>query len=69
MLVTHKELRQKNCGHPKSARVGRFHAVLTLFEGIVETPIPAKKPIGFYARLEFPAKSDESIKAALNSTK
>jgi hypothetical protein len=36
---------------------------------MLETAIPAKKPIGFYARPEFPAKSAESIKAALNSTK
>jgi hypothetical protein len=43
-------------------------AVFDTIRRMLETPIPAKKPIGFHARLEFPSKSAKSTKAALNNT-
>jgi hypothetical protein len=47
----------------------RFQAVFETIRQMLETPIPAKKPIGFHARLEFPAKSPKPAKASLNSRK
>jgi hypothetical protein len=35
----------------------RFQAVFETIRRMLETPIPAKKPIGFHARLEFSTKS------------
>src|SRR6476646_440055 len=47
----------------------RFQAVFETIRQMLETPIPAKKPIGFHARLEFSRKSHGSAKASLSSTK
>jgi len=68
MLATHEELRRKIDAMEKRYDA-RFQAVFETIRQMLETPIPAKKPIGFYARLEFPTKSAKPAKASLNSTK
>ncbi|HMD07472.1 MAG TPA: hypothetical protein VKH63_08050 [Candidatus Acidoferrum sp.] len=68
MLTTHEQLRRKIDAMEKRYDA-RFHAVFETIRQMLETPIPAKKPIGFHARLEFPAKSAKPAKASLNNTK
>jgi hypothetical protein len=68
MLATHEELRRKIDAMEKRYDA-RFQAVFETIRQMLETPIPAKKPIGFHARLEFPRKSAKPPKASLNSTK
>ena len=68
MLTTHEELRRKIDAMEKRYDA-RFQAVFETIRQMLETPIPAKKPIGFHARLEFSRKSHGSAKASLNSTK
>jgi hypothetical protein len=68
MLTTHEELRRKIDAMEKRYDA-RFQAVFDTIQRMLETPIPAKKPIGFHARIEFPTKSPKSSKTALNSTK
>jgi len=68
MLITHEELRRKIDAMEKRYDA-RFQAVFETIRQMLETPIPAKKPIGFHARLEFSRKSHGSAKASLNSTK
>ena len=68
MLTTHEELRRKIEAMEKRYDA-RFQAVFETIRQMLETPIPAKKPIGFHTRLEFPTKSAEQAKAGLNSTK
>jgi hypothetical protein len=43
-------------------------AVFDTIRRMLETPIPAKKPTGFHASLEFPSKSAKPTKPALNNT-
>jgi phage regulator Rha-like protein len=68
MLTTHEELRRK-IDAMENRYDARFQAVFDTIRQMLETPIPAKKPIGFHARIEFPMKSPKSSKVALNSTK
>jgi hypothetical protein len=56
MLATHEELRRKIDAMEKRYDA-RFQAVFETIRRMLETPIPAKKPIGFHARLEFSTKS------------
>jgi phage regulator Rha-like protein len=68
MLSTHEELRRKIDAMEKRSDAG-FQAVFDTIRQMQETPIPAKKPIGFHVRLPFPTKSAKPAKASLNSTK
>jgi phage regulator Rha-like protein len=68
MLATHEELRRKIDAMEKRYDA-RFQAVFDTIRRMLETPIPAKKPIGFHARLEFHPKSSYPAKASLNSRK
>jgi len=68
MLATHEELRRKIDAMEKRYDA-RFQAVFEAIRQMLETPIPAKKPIGFHTRFEFPSKSPKSAKATLNDTK
>jgi hypothetical protein len=68
MLTTHEELRRKIDAMEKRYDA-RFQTVFETIRQMLETPIPAKKPIGFHARLEYSRKSHGSAKASLNSTK
>lgn len=68
MLTTHEELRRKIDAMEKRYDA-RFRTVFETIRQMLETPIPAKKPIGFHARLEYSRKSHGSAKVSLNSTK
>lgn len=68
MLATHEELRRKIDALEKRYDA-RFQAVFETIRQMLETPIPAKKPIGFHARLERAANSVKPPKATLSSTK
>jgi hypothetical protein len=46
----------------------RFQAVFEALRQMLETPIAARKAIGFHARFEYPSKSTKSAKATLNNT-
>jgi ORF6N domain len=59
MLATHEELRRKIDVMEKRYDA-RFQAVFETIRQMLETPIPAKKPIGFHARPRLPAKSSKS---------
>ena len=56
MLATHEELRRKIDAMEKRYDA-RFQAVFATIRQMLETPLPAKKPIGFHAKLELAAKS------------
>lgn len=68
MLTTHEELRRKIDAMEKRYDA-RFQAVFETIRQMLETPIPAKKPIGFHTKLDLPPKSAKSAKSGLNSTK
>src|SRR5580704_3680043 len=68
MLATHEELRRKIDAMERRYDA-RFQAVFETIRQMLETPIPAKKPIGFHARPQLPAKSSKSAGTSLNSTK
>jgi hypothetical protein len=68
MLATHEELRRKIDVMEKRYDA-RFQAVFETIRQMLETPIPAKKPIGFHARPELPAKLSKPARTSLNSTK
>ena len=68
MLSTHEELRRKIDAMEKRYDA-RFQAVFDTIRQMLDTPVPAKKPIGFHARLQLHAKSSKSAKISLNSTK
>jgi hypothetical protein len=68
MLRTHEELRRKIDAMEKRYDA-RFQTVFEAIRQMLETPIPAKKPIGFHARVEFPPNSAKPAKATLNNTK
>jgi len=61
MLTTHEELRRKIDAMEKRYDA-RFQAVFEAIRQMLETPIPAKKPIGFHARFGYPSKSAKSAK-------
>ena len=56
MLATHEELRRKIDAMEKRYDA-RFHAFIDTIRQMLATPLPAKKPIGFHARLEITKKS------------
>jgi hypothetical protein len=68
MLRTHEKLRRKIDAMEKRYDA-RFQAVFEAIRQMLETPIPAKKPIGFHAKFEFPPTSAKSAKAILSNTK
>jgi aspartate oxidase len=68
MLRTHEELRRKIDAMEKRYDA-RFQAVFEAIRQMLETPIPAKKPIGFHAKFEFPPTSAKSARAILTNTK
>ncbi len=68
MLATHEELRRKIDVMEKRYDA-RFQAVFDTIRQMLETPIPAKKPIGFHARPELLTKLSKPAKTSLNSTK
>jgi len=47
----------------------RYQAVFEALRQTLETPIPAKKPIGFHPRAGFRPNSAKFLTAALNNTK
>jgi phage regulator Rha-like protein len=51
MLATHEELRRK-IDEMEKRYDARFQAVFATIRQMLETPVPAKKPIGFHAKLE-----------------
>ena len=59
MLATHEELRRKIDAMEKRYDA-RFQAVFTTIRQMLETPVPAKKPIGFHAKLELTANSAQT---------
>ena len=61
MLTTHEELRQKIDAMEKRYDA-RFQAVFATIRQMLETPGPARKPIGFHARLELTANSAKTNK-------
>ena len=61
MLATHEELRRKIDAMEKRYDA-RFQAVFATIRQKLETPVPAKKPIGFHARLELAANSAKTNK-------
>jgi len=58
MLSSHEELRRKIDAVEKRYDA-RFQAVFETIRRMPETPIPAKKTIGFHAPIGSPAKSGE----------
>jgi hypothetical protein len=68
MLATHEELRRKIDAMEKRYDA-RFQAVFDTIWQMLETPIPAKKLIGFHARPALSAKAFRSAKASLSGTK
>jgi hypothetical protein len=63
MLTTHEELRRKIDAMEKRYDA-RLQAVFEAIRQMLETPIPAKKPIGFHARFAYPPKSAKSTISA-----
>jgi hypothetical protein len=59
MLATHEELRRKIDAMEKRYDA-RFQAVFATIRHMLETPVPAKKPIGFHTKLELTAKSAQT---------
>ena len=68
MLRTHEELRRKIDAMEKRYDA-RFQTVFEAIRQMLETPIPAKNPIGFHARVQFPPNSATPEKATLNNSK
>jgi len=61
MLATHEELRRKIDAMEKRYDA-RFQAVFATIRQMLETPVPAKKPIGFHAKLELQTSSSKTNK-------
>ena len=61
MLATRDELRRKIDAMEKRYDA-RFQAVFATIRQMLETPVPAKKAIGFHARLELTANSAQAHK-------
>lgn len=68
MLAKHEELRRKIDAMEKRYDA-RFQAVFDTIRQMLATPVPAKKPIGFHARLEFSTKSTNPAKPSLSNRK
>jgi hypothetical protein len=68
MLRTHEELRRKIDAMEKRYDA-RFQTVFEAIRQMLETPKPARKPIGFHARAGFPSISTKPANIALNRTK
>jgi phage regulator Rha-like protein len=68
MLATHAELRRKIDAMEKRYDA-RFQAVFEAIRQMLETPIPAKKPIGFHVRFDSPTKPGKSMSIGLNNSK
>ena len=68
MLATHEELRRKIDAMEKRYDA-RFQAVFETIRQMLATPVPAKKPIGFHARLKRSAKSAKLKEHKRNSYK
>ena len=68
MLSSHEELRRKIDAMGKRYDP-RFQAVFETIRRMLETPIPAKKTIGFHAQIGSPAKSGESRRRKRNRQK
>jgi phage regulator Rha-like protein len=68
MLATHEELRRKIDAMEKRYDA-RFQAVFETIRQMLAAPIPAKKPIGFHARLGVAIKPDKASKPSLNNRK
>src|SRR5580704_10003460 len=64
--------RTKNCAARltqwKSGYDARFQAVFETIRQMLETPVPAKKPIRFHARPQFPTKPAKPAKISVNNT-
>jgi len=56
MLATHEELRRK-VDEMEKRYDARFQAVFAAIRQMLETPIPAKRAIGFHAKCELTAKA------------
>lgn len=56
VLATHEELRRKVEAMEKRYDA-RFQAVFTAIRQMLETPVPARRPIGFHSRLDLPTKA------------
>ena len=67
MLTTHEELRRKIDAMEKHYDA-RFQAIFDTIRQMLETPIPAKKRIGFHAQPELSAKSAKPATSSLNNT-
>ncbi len=61
MLATHDELRRKINAIEKRYDA-RFQAVFATIRQMLETPVPAKKPIGFHAKLELTTNAAQTNK-------
>ena len=61
MLATHEELRRKIDAMEKRYDA-RFQAVFATIRQMLETPVPAKKPIGFHAKLELTTNAAQTNK-------
>jgi hypothetical protein len=61
MLASHEELRRKIDAMEKRYDA-RFQAVFATIRQMLETPVPAKKSIGFHAKLELTANSAQPNK-------
>src|SRR6267143_3675457 len=61
VLATHEELRRKIDALEKRYDA-RFQAVFATIRQMLETPVPAKKPIGFHAKLELTANAAQTNK-------
>jgi hypothetical protein len=68
MLRTHEELRRKIDAMEKR-HDARFQTVFEAIRQMLETSKPARKPIGFHARVVFPSISTKPVKVAINRTK
>ncbi len=61
MLATHEELRRKIDAMEKPYDA-RFQAVFATIRQMLETPVPAKKSIGFHAKLELTTNAAQTNK-------
>src|SRR5467141_2820874 len=59
--ATHEVLRRKIDAREKRYDA-RFQAVFATIRQMLDTPVPAKKPIGFHAKLELAANSAQTNK-------
>ena len=59
--ATHEELRRKIDALEKRYDA-RFSGCFRNYSAVLDTPVPAKKPIGFHAKLELAANSAQTNK-------